>query len=291
MTCTIIEVERFERSDDQPSRWRIDPSENGWRVAGPGGAKTETGGDLVEALRMSGSCTFSNGAALRILTTGSVNPFDLFPALEEWLAEFPAGSEDEQGSEELPTWRLNPEFSRLDELSSEDYEALSLDSSRVILIDDDLCGVSAALIGNGPSAIRKRIFVLAECEFMGSLTPKFFDLWATMFTNNGYGWGEYAIGEVSPGVKASFENHEGMKYLFFDPMPSNGELYDDVLSWISGCVASTPQPGTDEGFSGFEVVVEGNDVQIIWPDEGPHVDAGGWIAPKVVARRPLPDAE
>ena len=288
MTGIAIEIERFEPSGDEPLRWRINQTGAGWRVTGPDGAVAEAVGGLVDALRDSGACGYSAGSALRIQTGGTVDPFALFPALEEWLEESPATSESGTTSGEAPAWWWHPDFARLDEVAADDYESLFLDSSRIILIDDDLCGVCSALIGNGPSAIRKRIFVLAEWELMGDLAPKFFDLWATMSIDNGYGWGRHSIGEVVPGVRAVVDNHEGMRYITFDPLPSSDELYGEVLAWISGCVSSTPNPGTDEGFSQFEVVVDGNDVQIVCPDDGPHVDASGWIAPAVIARRPLP---
>lgn len=286
MTGVTLEVERFERSDRHPRRWRIDQTYAGWRVSGPDGAVTEIAGGVVDALRVSGACVYSAGVALRIQTGGTVTPFALFPALEEWLEEPPAGSEGELASEEAPTWWLQTDLSCLEEISPEDYEALSLDSLRIILIDGDLCGVCSALIGNGPSAIHKRIFVLAEWESIGSLTPKFFNLWATMVTDNGYGWSRHAIGEVSPGVQAVVDNHEGMRYVSFDHLPNPDELYTEVLSWISGCVSSTPNPGTDEGFSGFQIVLNGSGVEIVCPEGGPYVEASGWIAPAVIALRP-----
>ena len=278
-TMVKVEVERFGKPGDPTQRWSIDEANAGWRIAGPDGSPIECADDLVSALRTSGSCAFVPGIALRIRTAGTVEPFALLPALDQWLDE-PAGA-----SPQAPWWE-HAELLHLEDLSSEDFEAFNLDESRIILIDDDLCGVCSALVGNGPTAKQKRIFLLAEWEGMGDLMPKFLDLWATMHTDNGYGWGRHATGEISPGVRASVDNHEGMRNIFFDPLPHPESVYDEVLSWISGCISSTPQPGTDGGYNEFEVVLDGSDVEIICPDEGPHVEASGWIAPTVLAGRP-----
>lgn len=275
-----VEVERFGKPGDPTQRWSINQVDTGWQIAGPDGSTTEALGDLDSALRASGSCAFAPGIALRIRTAGTVEPYALLPALDQWLVE-PAGA----NGAEIPWWE-HSELSRLEDLSSEDFEAFNLDESRIILIDDDLCGVCSALIGNGPTAEQRRIFLLAEWEFMGDLMPKFFELWATMHTDNGYGWGRHATGEVSPGVRGSVDNHEGMRFISFDPLPHSERIFDEVMSWISGCVSCTPNPGTDGGYSEFDIVLHGNDVEIVCPDDGPHLEASGWVAPTVLERRP-----
>lgn len=273
-------VERYRNLREQPAAWSVDEFGEGWAISKPDGSTETVRGTLAQALIASGACAFESGVALRINTRGVVDRFQLLPALHGWLQET-SGS----GGAPIPWWE-HPAFGRLEEVDSDSFKSLSVDLSRIVLIDDDLCAVSSEPIGSGPTAKQERVHLLLELGDFGHPEPKFYELWATVTTNNGFGGGWHAVGEIVPGLRGAVDLHEGLPvYIRLDRLPEPAQMYADVLSWISGCIEGTPSPGSGEGFKNFEVAVRGSEIEVDFPEEGPYADVTGWISPVVKAQR------
>ena len=278
----MLTVERYRSLLLPPEAWSVSEVEDGWSIIKPDGSTETVRGTLTHVLVAAGACAFESGVALRLNTGGTVAQFELLPALHGWLQE-PSGNDGEP----VPWWE-HPDFGRLEEVDSDSFRSLSVDLSRIVLIDDDLCAVSSETIGSGPTAQHQRTLLLLELGDFGHPEPKFYDLWATLITDNGYGGGRHAVGEVVPGLRGAVELHEGLPvYMRLDPLPEPDQKYADVLSWISGCIEGTPSSGTDEGFKDFEVTIRGNEIEVDFPEEGPYAEAEGWLGPTVLRARPL----
>ena len=269
-----ITVERHDGPDGPRYDWSIVETDGRWEARGPDGGVAGTYGGPLDALRDSGASAFVPGTAIRIRTNGGPRPFDLITALDGWLVD-PFASEAE-----TVDWSDSEDLGWVQEHIDSSFEELGFDPLRIIVIDDLLCGVCTAQIPREPEPIR----LIVPCEDDGRLRPVFLDSWATVTPDNGYGSAWYGVGVISPGIMATaIDIGDFPPSLQFERISSNHpeNLYEGMLSWMSGYISMTP------GIEEFELEVDGSTVTAVFPEEGPYAEAEGWLGPTVLRARPL----
>lgn len=272
-----IMVERYDGPDGPRHDWSVVGTDGGWEVRGPDGGVAGKYGGPLDALRDSGACAFVPGTALRIRTNGALSPFEVIPALDGWLVNLFASEA------ETIDWWDSEDLAWVQEHIDWSFKELGFDPARIIVIDDLLCGVCTAQITREPESVR----LIIPCEDESRLRPIFLDPWATVTPDNGYGSAWYGVGEIAPGILATAIDIEDFPpSLQFNRISSDHPegLYEEMLSWMSGYISMTP------GMEEFELEVDGAKVTAVFPEEGPHAEAEGWLGPTVLRARPLEDS-
>lgn len=273
-----IEVDRFEGPDGPCSRWRIAECDAGWNVTCPDETSAGTFNNLEDALQQSGACEFVPGTALHIRTGPSICPFDLLPALQEWLVD-PVGEEAEPAD-----WWEHADLGWVQEHIWSSFASFGFDPARIVVINDLVCGVCTARVGTETRSVR--LFIL--CEDIGlRLRPIFLDLWATVTPDNGYGSAWYRIGEIVPGLEATvFDSGDIDPFVLLNRLTNGPDsaFYEGILLWMSGYISMTP------GLEKFDLEVNGSTVTAVFPEEGPYAEAKGWLGPTVLRSKPLEDS-
>lgn len=269
-------VARYAGLDVSPDSWRINRFGDLWIATAPAGNLQGSYPSAVEALSASGSCRYEPGSALHIRTGGLISPFELLPALQDWIDHEDAGDSSVDWSEHQELGWIAEVLSRL---SFDDL--FGLDPNRLIGLDDGLCGVRKTMMPGG----RKKD-VLCHFVVLRELDPpelEFFDHWAWTSTDNGWGIGSYDIGEIVPGVVGEvFKVDDIGPTLTTAPLPENHPegLYDEMVAWISGNVSNT------SGFDEAELRVEGNTVTAVFPEGWEYGgEASGWLGRTVMRSR------
>lgn len=265
-----LEVVRFAGPTGPTETWRVESDGSGWVVVGPRGDRTAAHPTIVEALQASAACRFEAGTALHIRTAGLIGPFDLLPVLQEWT--------DRDSGSDYPDWSEHLEMGWFFEVIISSFD---LDPGRLVGIDDGFCGVRQVPGPDGGSKGAWRHLVF----FRGIDPPEvmFSDPWASTHTDNGWGIGTYAIGEVVPGVVGEVYRIDeiGPELTTWRLPASYPEgLYDQMMSWISGNVFNT------SGFDEARLQVEGEDVTAVFPEGWEFGgEASGWLGPTVLETR------
>lgn len=271
-----ILIDRYRGPEAHAETWQIRQSDGLWTAAGPDGSHVAPHRDAVEALSASGACRYERGVALHIRTGGLISPFDVLPALQDWLDNEDAGDSSTDWSDHAELGWIAEVLSRL---SAED--SFGLDPTRLIGLDDGLCGIRRTQAPGG-----RKEDVWSHFVIMRELDPpelEFFDEWAWTSTDNGWGMGSYGIGEIVPGVVGEvFRVDEIGPTLTTTPLPEHHPegLYDEMLDWISGNVSNT------SGFDEAELQVEGDTVTAVFPEGWEYGgEASGWLGPTVMRSR------
>ena len=275
-TADRIEVRRYADPETEPETWLVQRDGEAWRAVGPDGNLNTAAASAAEVLRQLGACRYEPGSALHIRTGGLISPFELLPALQDWLGNEAARDSSVDWSEHT---ELGWVAAALSQLSAED--SFGLDPTRLIGLDGGLCGIRKA---QAPSSNRKGVsshfVVMRELD---PPEPEFFDQWAWTSTDNGWGIGSYDIGEIVPGVVGEvFKVDEIGPTLTTAPLPENHPegLHDEMLDWISGNVSNT------SGFDEAELQVEGDTVTAVFPEGWEYGgEASGWLGPTAMRSR------
>lgn len=271
-----IEVRRYEDSEAEPETWRVQRDGETWRAVGPDGNLSTAAASAAEVLRQSGACRYEPGTALHIRTGGLVSPFELLPALQDWIDTEDAGDSSVDWSDHADLGWIAEVLSGL---SAED--SFGLDPTRLIGLDGGLCGIrKVQAAGSNKKDVSSHFVVMRELD---PPVSEFFDLWAWTSTDNGWGIGSYDIGELVPGVVGEvFKVDEIGPTLTTAPLPENHPegLYGEMVDWIAGNVSNT------SGFDEAELRVEGDTVTAVFPEGWEYGgEASGWLGPTAMRSR------
>lgn len=260
-----ITVTRHPASDLPASTWSVGQDGEGWNVTSPDGAQSGGHSTAIEALSDSRVCQFAPDVALDIRTAGLVSPFDLLSVLESWTDPSDYASENAD-------WIDHPELGMTQEClqSWPAADALGLESSRVIRVDNGFVGVHTAR-RDSTGGSQRHLIVFRDNDWM---RPDFYDPWASASTDNGWGIASYDIGEIVPGLVGEVMHVEDWGpnlsvWQLPDDHPKG--LYERMIEWISGCISNTFEEYD------IEVEVDGGSVTAILPEEGPYGEGSGHL--------------
>jgi hypothetical protein len=263
-----IVITRHALPSGQSETWRIERSDACWTSIAPDGTRRKPDTSPLAALTATGACLYERGVGLDIQTAGLIDPFELLPALESWTEV------DEEPVEEHEWWTHETlgwahEFI----LSRSSRDQFELDRDRVILIDDLVCAVHRP-DSTWSSTAAPHVVIF---EWDDSLLPAFVEVWATTNTENGYGHGYHAIGEIKPGFEGQVFVAEEIASLRIRPLPDghSGPSEEEMRSWISANVSMTP------GLEEHALEVSGDAVTVVFPEGGGYAEASGGLGPAV----------
>lgn len=271
-----IVVGRYRGLDAPAETWRIRRSDGAWTAVAPDGTVGVPHPSALEALAASGACRYKSGVGLHIRTGGLVSPFGLLPALDSW--KDPAEAESEPVD-----WSQHSELGWTQEVLN--YwpagEALGLEPSRVIRVDEGFIGVHT----DGRDAQGRNLRHLIVVLETDPPRPAFFEPWASVSADNGWGWVTHDIGEIVPGLMGEVTSSDGWgPMLTVRPLPEDHPqgLYESTVAWVSGCIADTIEE--------FELEIDGGSVTAVIPEDAPYGEASGRLEPAVL-RSQAPNPE
>lgn len=272
----VVTVARYAGLNASPDSWRIKRSDGLWIATAPDGNLQGSYPSAVEALSASGSCRYEPRTALHIRLGGLISPFDALPALQDWLDNEGVGDSSVDWSDHADLGWIAEVLSRI---SAED--SFGLDPTRLIGLDDGLCGIRRTQAPGGRKGdVWSHFVIMRELD---PPEPEFFDQWAWTSTDNGWGIGSYDIGEIVPGVVGEvFQVDEIGPTLTTTPLPEHHPegLYDEMVDWISGSVSNT------SGFDEAELLVDGDTVTAVFPEGWEYGgEASGWLGPTAMRSR------